>query len=339
MIEKPIDESLLGRVFDQYQNFMHIAVCLQEVARQTSIARPRVLELYRRPSGLAEYIPDAELVRYATHADDQPSLLNPLHLPFPDKTFDACVISDVYEHLPQPQRPELLREMLRVTRGMVIVGSPVANEVVTRCDRIVFDFIWGKYGEKFEPLRQHVTYGLESLADIVASLKSQGADRVVPLPCSYVYRWLHQILIYFDLQHRQPHWDLYEPLNRIYNQRLSPYDYREPCYRYLILVAIDPRLDMDVFTSRLTGPREVPATVAETDGLLLQEFLAIESRAGDVLRQRVAEIAGLNESLTKARQEIEELANVIRQTQQGRWFRLGNRLSRLFKGTDAPSAT
>jgi hypothetical protein len=339
VIEKPLDESLLGRTFDQYQNFMHIALCLKEVARQTSIAKPKVLELHRRTSGLAEYIPDADLVRYATHTDDQPSLPSPLQLPFPDKAFDACLISDVYEHLPQAQRPELLREMIRVTRGMVMVGSPVANEVVNRCDRIVFDFIWGKYGEKFEPLRQHVTYGLESLEDIVASLRSQGADRVIPLPCNYVYRWLHQILIYFDLQHLQPHWDLYEPLNRIYNQRLSPYDYREPCYRYLIVVAVDPRLDVDVFSRQLKGPREVPAAVAETEGLLLQEFLAIESRAGDVLRQQGEEITRLNESLTQARQEIEKLAHVIRQTERGLWFRLRTRLSRLFKASNALSAT
>ena len=337
VIEKPSDQSLLGRTFDQYQNFMQIAQCVKEAARQTSITRPRVLELYRRPSGLAEYFPEADLIRYATHTNDQPSLPSPLHLPFPDKSFDACVISDVYEHLPQAQRPELLGEMIRVTSGLVLVGSPVANETVTRCDKIVFDFIWGKYAERFEPLAQHVTFGLEPLEDMVASLKSQGADRVVLLPCNYVYRWIHQLLIYFDLQHRQPYAGIYEPLTRIYNERLSPYDYREPCYRYLIVVAVDPRLDADVFSQRLTGPREVPATVAETDGLLLQEFLAINNRAGDALREKDEELARLKVSLAQAHREIERLANAAEQKNRSAWFKLRSILFRLQKALSAPA--
>lgn len=331
MTEKPSDQSLLGRTFDQYQNFMQIAQCVKEAARQASIVRPRVLELYRRASGLAEYLPEADLIRHATHTNDQPSLPSPLHLPFPDKSFDACVISDVYEHLPQAQRPELLGEMIRVTSGLVLVGSPVADETVTRCDKIVFDFIWGKYAEKFAPLSQHVTFGLEPLEDIVASLKSQGADRVVLLPCNYVYRWIHQLLIYFDLQHQQPYAGIYEPLTRIYNERLSPYDYREPCYRYLIVVAVDPRLDANVFSRRLTGPREVPETVAETDGLLLQEFLAINNRAGDALREKDEELARLKESLGNAQHEIERLANAAKQKNRSGWFKLRSLLSKLPK--------
>ena len=337
MIEKPPDHSLLGRTFDQYQNYMQIAQCVKEAARQTSITKPRVLELYRRASGLAEYFPEADLIRHATHTNDQPSLPSPLHLPFPDKSFDASVISDVYEHLPQAQRPELLGEMMRVTRGLVMVGSPVANETVTRCDKIVFDFIWGKYAERFEPLDQHVTFGLEPLEDIVASLKSQGADRVIPLPCNYVYRWIHQLLIYFDLQHRQPKAGIYEPLTRIYNERLSPYDYREPCYRYLIVVAVDPRLDADIFSQRMTGPREVPATVAETDGLLLQEFLAINNRAGNALREKDEEIARLNESLANTRHDMEGLANAALQKNQRGRFKLRSLLSRLREALSAPA--
>lgn len=337
MIEQPSDQSLLGRTFDQYQNFMQIAQCVKEAARQTSITRPRVLELYRRHSGLAEYFPEADLIRYATHTNEQPSLPSPLHLPFTDKSFDACVISDVYEHLPQAQRPELLGEMIRVTSGLVMVGSPVANETVTRCDKIVFDFIWGKYAERFVPLTQHVTFGLEPLEDIVASLKSQGADRVILLPCNYVYRWIHQLLIYFDLQHQQPYAGIYEPLTRIYNERLSPYDYREPCYRYLIVVAVDPQLDADVFSQRLTGPREVPATVAETDGLLLQEFLAINNRAGDALREKDEEIVRLKESLANVQHEIERLANAAVQKNRWGWPKLGSLLSRLRKALSAPA--
>ena len=284
MTEPAGDQSYLGRVFDSYQNMMQIARCMREAARQRSVATPRLLELSRRCTGLGDYLPEAQLVRYATHENNQPTLSMPVELPFPDKSFDGCLVTDAYEHVPVEMRPSLLSEMLRVTQGLVLVGCPHGNELVNRFDRIVFDFIWGKYGERFEPLEQHIKFGLDPLEKVLTTLRDQGADRVVALPCNYVYRWIHQILIYFDLQHRHQHWDLFEPLNRIYNERLSPYDYREPCYRYLIAVAIDPALDLDAFVRTLEGPCETPALVSETEGVLRDAFLAVQSRAADRLR-------------------------------------------------------
>lgn len=297
-------ESLLGRVFDQYQNLMQIARCVREMAHQCQVARPRVLELSRRPTGLEDYLVEAEIVRYATHEDERSALGLPVALPFADDAFDTCIVTDAYEHIPAEQRPGLLREMTRVTRNLVLLGCPIRSELVTRFDRIVFDFIWGKYGDRFTPLSQHVEFGLEPLEQVLASFAAHGADRAVALPCNYVYRWIHQILVYFDLQHRHPRYDLYEPLNRIYNQRLSQYDYREPCYRYLITVALDPRLDVDAFVATLQGPCETPATVAEAEGTLIQAFRTVESRLGDELRTSADTVAGLRIELERMVREF-----------------------------------
>jgi hypothetical protein len=298
-------ESLLGRVFDQYQNMMQIARCVREMARQCAVTRPKVLELSRRPTGLEDYLPDAEIVRCPTHTDERPDL--PVVLPFPDDVFDVCLVTDAYEHVPADQRPGLLREMTRVTRRLVLLGCPIRSELVTRFDRVVFDFIWGKYGERFEPLRQHVEFGLEPLEQVLASFAGHGADRAVALPCNYVYRWIHQILVYFDLQHRHPRLDLYEPLNRIYNERLTPYDYREPCYRYLVTVALDPRLDVDTFVATLQGPCETPASVAEAEGALVAAFRTVESRLGDELRAQIATITELHREQARMVGEIDFL--------------------------------
>ncbi len=287
------DESFLGRVFDSYQNMRQIAACMREAARQRGVAVPRVLELSRRATGLGEYLPDAELERFATHENDEPTLGTPVTLPFADGAFDGCLISDVYEHIPVERRPELLAEMLRVTRGLVLVAAPRGDALVTRLDRIVFDFIWGKYGERFVPLEQHMAYGLEPVETTVASLRAQGADEVVVLPANYVYRWIHMILVYFDLQHRNPHAALFEPLNHIYNTRLSPYDYREPCYRFVIAVATDPAVDVRRLREALQAPAEPAELAAETDAMLVRTFREIDARAADELRRAAAEIAPL----------------------------------------------
>lgn len=47
-----------------------------------------------------------------------------LALPFRTDAFDAVICSDVIEHLRPEKRPELLSEMIRVARRMVILGAP-----------------------------------------------------------------------------------------------------------------------------------------------------------------------------------------------------------------------
>jgi hypothetical protein len=309
------DNSYLGRVFDSYQNMMQIAACIRESARQRAVSRPLVLELSRRRTGLEDYLPEAEMTYYPTHQNNKPTLSDPVYLPFADRSFETCLVSDVYEHIRAEQRPGLLGEMLRVTDGLVLVGSPQGNEIVTRFDRIVFDFIWGKYTERFEPLEQHVDYGLEPLEQTVKSIRAQGADRVVALPCNYVYRWIHQILIYFDVEHKHPRPDLFEPFNRIYNERLSPYDYREPCYRYLILVATNDEVDLDKLVEKLKTP-ETPARVLDTDGVLVRTFHEVESRLADELAVSSNEINRLRQVIASAVREITELNSTIRHLEQ-----------------------
>jgi predicted nucleic acid-binding Zn-ribbon protein len=316
VISAAIGESFLGRVFDSYQNMMQIACCLREAARQRTIERPLVLELSRRSTGLADYIPEAQITNFPTHEDNRPRLTDPVSLPFADKSFDSCLITDVYEHIAPELRPALLREMLRVTDGLVLVGSPQGNEVVPAFDRVVFDFIWGKYAERFEPLEQHMKFGLEPIEQTLAVLEAQGADRALALPCNYIYRWIHQILIYFDLQHRHSHAELFEPLNRIYNERLSPYDYREPCYRYLVVVATHPDISLDELGNRLKAPKETPAAVAEADGVLVKTFRAVEATLSDRLASSSMEVDLLVEDKNTAIQEIARLNAAIRKLQQ-----------------------
>jgi SAM-dependent methyltransferase len=45
-------------------------------------------------------------------------------LPFRDGTFDAVVVSDVMEHVPPQLRKQVVAEVLRVARKMVVFGYP-----------------------------------------------------------------------------------------------------------------------------------------------------------------------------------------------------------------------
>jgi hypothetical protein len=298
-------QSFLGDVFDQYQNMMQIARCVREAMKQLGMSQPRILELSRYPTNLIEYLPEAQITRYATHNDsEQPTLSIPVAVPFADKAFDVCFVTDAYEHISAEQRPGLLGEMLRTTHGLVLLGSPVRSEIVTRFDRVVFDFVWGKYAHEFEPAQQHVRYGLEPLDQIIRSLKAQGANRVVALPDNFIYRFLHQILIFFDLQYQNPHNQFYESINRIYNERVAPYDYREPCYRYLMVVATHPQINLDELEATMKGPCETPASLKQTEGVLVEAFRAADSRVADELRARLKEVSRLGEEIAHLRERL-----------------------------------
>jgi hypothetical protein len=312
-----VDQSFLGRVFDSYQNMTQIAACIREVGRQRALARPRVLELSRRETGLGDYLPDAERTRFATHEDERPTLPTPVVLPFGDRAFDCCLVTDVYEHIAAEQRPELLAEMLRVTDGLVIVAAPHGNALVSRLDRLVFDFIWGKYGDRFVPLEQHAAFGLEPIEETVATLKRLGADEVVVLPGNYVYRWIHMILVYFDLQHGNPYGGLFEPMNRIYNEYLSPYDYREPCYRYMIAIPTHPGIDARVLDDALRRPSDARGPAEATDAMLVRTFREIDSAAADRLREASRHIENLLAENARKDAELADLRARVAAHQQG----------------------
>jgi hypothetical protein len=134
-------QTCLGDVFDNYQNMMQIARTIREASLQRSITSPRVLELSRHPANLGEYLPEARITPMATHdAKLDPILSTPVRVPFDDRSFDVCYVTDAYEHVPQEMRRSLMAEMMRVTDGLVLLGSPVRSEMVTRLDRMVFDF-------------------------------------------------------------------------------------------------------------------------------------------------------------------------------------------------------
>jgi len=215
-----------------------------------------------------------------------------------------------------------LRELLRVTDGLVLLGAPMRSELVSAADRVVFDFIWGKFAEEFQPLRQHVEFGLDSLEQVRERLAAAGATRVVALPCNYVYRWIHQILVFFDLQHRNDERAVFADLNRLYNELLSPHDYREPCYRYLFVVPTDPAFDLDRLEREMRSPPAPPAAVREADGALVEAFRAVDGTAAQRLRELTAE----NQQLRARVSELEAA------TLRGRLGRLARGVRRRLAG-------
>lgn len=123
--------------------------------------------------------------------------------------------------------------------------------------------------------------------------------------------WVHQILIYFDLQYHQPDGAVFAALNKIYNERLSQYDYREPSYRYLIAIATHQEIDTNTLFEKLKAPSETPAFVRETDGVLTEAFQAFDSQAADKFRENSLEIVRLNAIISQLQNDNQWANNEI----------------------------
>ncbi|PIR61815.1 MAG: hypothetical protein COU66_01895 [Candidatus Pacebacteria bacterium CG10_big_fil_rev_8_21_14_0_10_44_11] len=87
------------------------------------------------------------------------------HLPFKDKEFDGLVCVDVLEHVPQPDRKALLKEMLRVTKNILICSAPLGTENHTEAEKNLFHSIKDKKMTAF--LAEHIERGLPTPDEVM----------------------------------------------------------------------------------------------------------------------------------------------------------------------------
>ncbi len=140
----------------------------------------RLLDVGSGPVALTEMFvsPRFEIVRSDLSQFDDPSivLLNPGEpLPFENAAFDVAVAIEVLEHLPQAQRPSLIRELQRVSRQAVIVCCPVDTPEVVQAERQFSAWAQSVSGRDVGFLVEHSEHGLPHAADVVSWFSAPGS--------------------------------------------------------------------------------------------------------------------------------------------------------------------
>lgn len=93
-------------------------------------------------------------------------------LPFRDESVDVVVSSDVLEHVPVPDRSEMLSEMIRVARREVIIAVPCGR--ASHLAEMEVNAVYReKTGSSHPWLKEHLLYGLpeaRTLEQVIRSL-------------------------------------------------------------------------------------------------------------------------------------------------------------------------
>src|SRR5439155_4883052 len=88
-----------------------------------------------------------------------PVIAHGRRLPFQDAAFDAVVLSDVLEHVDPAARSDVLREALRVTRKLAVIGFPCGPDAM-RLDRSLYEEYHRRSLTPPRWLEEHVRIGL-----------------------------------------------------------------------------------------------------------------------------------------------------------------------------------
>lgn len=155
----------------------------------------RGLSLYRRRRTIAL---DLRLETVSPSALLCPVRGSVLALPFPDRSVDAVVCSDVLEHLAPGRRPEALSEMVRVAQRHLILGVP-CGPLAERAERSVNRLHAERTGEPHAWLREHLAHGLPAVETLAVQIRSAAdshgrrADLEVAKNVNLrLWRWLYR---------------------------------------------------------------------------------------------------------------------------------------------------
>ena len=97
-------------------------------------------------------------------------------LPFEDEAFDFVVSMDMLEHVSAERRRAMVSEMVRVSRGWVVVGTP-CGRVSLEYDRRLHRWCQSRLGIDYRWVREHLTMGLPEADEVEAMIRDATRER------------------------------------------------------------------------------------------------------------------------------------------------------------------
>lgn len=351
-----LPDDLLELPFDQYTRHQVAREVADAVRRDRGLPSLRVLDVGGSPCLTPRFLPDDQVIVIDVVSGAAPGggryvQADGSALSFRDGSFDLVVSLDSLEHVPPDRRAAYVSELVRASRGYLLILAPFARRETELAERVLAEFVRVVNQEEQPQLREHREHGLPELDEWVSFLEHMGLD-CVTFSSGYVYNWLPMMLLKHYVLALPESDALHRAIDRFYNEALQRSDARSPGYRQAILAS---RVGRTAALGEVSRALQPTAEVDRLDviermeqiGLLLKlADLHLATRKDDRLREDLVakerHIVNLEAALREAearveegrvqgqavRDELEGLRGHLRAIQRGRVMRLLRALDR-----------
>jgi len=170
-------------------------------------------------------------------------------LPFDNNTFDSAISLDVLEHVPKPEREQMIAEMIRVSKESVIIAAP-CGEAPAAWETRLRDTIdrrisrWANQEKKkailfrSDFLKDHQSKGLPSYQEVLQAFEDLAAKSAVPMRITAIDNepcWLWYILALGSIRISNFFWILTTVVGTILMPIITRIKFGDP-YRKIFII-------------------------------------------------------------------------------------------------------
>jgi GT2 family glycosyltransferase/glycosyltransferase involved in cell wall biosynthesis/SAM-dependent methyltransferase len=228
---------LINESFDRFARYQHV----ESVRTVLGAAPIDILDVGDPYGTLDRLFPDDRTVSADVYAEELPSrdrhahvLASGFELPFPDDSFDLVTCHDTLEHVPLERKTEFIAELLRVSRGPVLVVAPFADPRTSRCEEMANAYYVARLGYEMYQLTEHAASGLPDLGEVLAWADAEGVAYQLRSD-GWLYHWLAFMILKIHLLSEADH-DTHRRVDAAFNLLLRDADRRRPHYRRAIVL-------------------------------------------------------------------------------------------------------
>ena len=314
--------------FDQYQRYRVVEDIAAIIKDLTGRGRLKVLDVGGSPGLIGDFLPGDDTIVLDILPCDRPNPSAVLRTgfvqgdgraaPFGDGSFDLVTCLDTLEHVPRESREALILDLLRVSRDFIVIIAPFADENVQLAEQILDEFIRQTLKAEHEQLKEHLTYGLPRLGDIVQLLEEEGV-LYIDFPSGYLYNWLIMMVIKHYLL-SLPGLELaHQMVDKFYNLNFSEDDHKAPSYRRVLVIS--KGCDGKALDRIRDGFAQVTEASTNENLLKLGLFQALMT----LLDLRTANrVSAMEEHIAHLEQELADLRDLLERIKRGRVMRVMN---------------
>ena len=178
-------------------------------------------------------------------------------LPFKDGSFDLVVAHDTLEHVPDETRRDFIRELVRTSRGYVVVNGPIYRPETDRAERRLETFWRLGLGVENPALMEHLENQLPR-RELIQEVLEEADLPFATIPNGNLLIWLTMMGLKFYFEILPDGAAVHESLDRSFNSLVADRDLGGVCYREAFVVAAAPE-----GRPRLSGLRRAVAPGGE----------------------------------------------------------------------------